>query len=163
MFSAIKKAVLGALEGLPHRHIFGVDGLYLTRWNLGDVGPARVYLHRFNRGDEDKELHNHPWAWAFSLMLAGGYVEHRLCSQGIVWRRVVRPGAVNVIRANDFHKVELRGGPAWTLFVTGPKAQSWGFLDPLSREFTPWREFLRQKELDAEQHANPAGPKAGAA
>lgn len=40
--------------------------------------PFSVYLHRFERPDMDIELHNHPFKWALSLILAGGYVEKRI-------------------------------------------------------------------------------------
>ena len=32
--------------------------------------------------------------------------------------------------AGDAHRIELDAGPAWTLFVTGPKYREWGFHCP---------------------------------
>ena len=40
---------------------------------------------------------------------------------------------------NMAHRIELTDGPCWTLFVTGPKYQEWGFLCP--RGFVHWKDF----------------------
>lgn len=109
--------------------------------------PA-LYLHHFHRGDDDKALHNHPWRWAVSLVLVGGYSEERRVTEPRttyrVERRLVRPGALNFISHNTFHRVDLLD-PAegsWTLFLTGPRVSSWGFWDRVTHEFIPWREFI---------------------
>ena len=98
-----------------------------------------VYLHRFYRSDADRELHNHPWRWALALILRGGYTEEY--QQQLLWagkplgqpwieKRVMRPGSLNVITHETFHRVELlhpdRG--AWSLFVAGPRFRDWGFV-----------------------------------
>lgn len=103
-----------------------------------------LYLHRFHRGDDEQELHNHPWRWAVSLILAGGYVEERRCDGGEVKTRIVRPGRLNVIRSDDFHRVELLDEDAWSLFLVGPKFQGWGFWNRTTGKFWPWREFITQ-------------------
>jgi len=33
----------------------------------------RAYLHRLVASDPDRGLHDHPWPWAFSILLAGWY------------------------------------------------------------------------------------------
>lgn len=104
-----------------------------------------VYLHRFHRSDEDADPHNHPWRWSASLILAGGYIEHRKNAFGGLSSRLFSPGNVNVIRANDFHLVHLVDGDAWTLFFAGPKVQSWGFFDLARRVFVPWREYIDRR------------------
>lgn len=127
-------------------HTHGTEYLlrtYLTprRW------PVSVFLHHFFRGDDDRELHNHPWEVSIGLILAGGYVEERLRTRGIRVRRF-RPGSINVIRANDFHRVTLldpaRG--CWTLFLTFRRVQDWGFLDRLTGKFIPWREHVERRD-----------------
>jgi len=119
----------------------------------GAVWPNKalgVYLHHFHKGDDEPELHNHPWRLAVSLVLAGGYVEERREADDTVTTRVVRPGAVNVIRSTTFHRVELLDGrEAWTLFVVGPKFTGWGFWSRTSKEFTPWREFINARRTEA--------------
>ena len=110
----------------------------------GDSGFA-VHLHGFHRGDDDLDLHNHPWKWSFSFILAGGYREERRTADNRVETRIVRPGHVNIIRGSDYHRVELLEDDAWSIFVTGPKASSWGFWNRVTKKVTPWREFIREK------------------
>lgn len=64
---------------------------------------------------------------------------------GRVRTRRVRPGMVNFIRANDFHRVGLVGKDSWSLFIAGPRMQSWGFFDWKVRRVIPWREFIARK------------------
>jgi len=48
----------------PTFTIYGRDGLpYMSRYRVVDIGKerGRIYLNHFHRGDEDAELHNHPW------------------------------------------------------------------------------------------------------
>src|SRR5437588_5646356 len=35
----------------------------------------------------------------------------------------------NFLRGSDFHRITKLDGDVWTLFVTGPRAQSWGFRE----------------------------------
>ncbi len=108
-----------------------------VQWHDG-IG---VFLHRFHRSDADPELHNHPWRWGVSLILAGGYIEERREGLDVVTREF-EPGSVNLLFDSTFHRVELHRGEAWSLFVAGPRAQSWGFWDRSSGLYTPWREFI---------------------
>ena len=110
-----------------------------------------VYLHRFHRSDSDGALHNHPWKWARSLVLAGGYIEERRAKDWrsppwhSVERRVIRPFSWNKIDATDFHRVDLIESDCWSLFIAGPKTgESWGFWDRWTGKFLPWREFIAQ-------------------
>lgn len=131
--------------------------LYLSRWYLmGDGGPSdvphrgsrglpalfglNILLHCIHLSDNAGTFHNHPWKWALSFILRNGYVEHR---PGLPPRRVL-PFSFNLIRQEDYHWVELcEGKPAWTLFITGPRVTSWGFLR--RGNFVPWKIFLRGK------------------
>lgn len=64
-------------ERFPQKTLHGRSGPYLTRYTLADLGAhGAVYLHQFHRGDEDEDLHSHPW-WALGLRLAGRYSEER--------------------------------------------------------------------------------------
>lgn len=103
--------------------------------------PFNIYLHKFHRGDDDEALHNHPWKWSVSFVLAGGYSEERRVGE-TVERILVQPFTFNVIRDNDFHRVDLLEKDAWTIFFAGPKTQSWGFWDRHTGKFWPWREFI---------------------
>lgn len=151
----------------PPRVITGRKaGPYLTRYFLHRHGPATegmdhhegktprfgLYLHHFHRSDDAGALHSHPWKWAVSLVLKGGYSEERRrwlgkgpggpFSTSWVERRRVRPWSFNILRGSDFHRVDLNNGEAWTLFLVGPVVSSWGFWDRVTRAYTPWRKFL---------------------
>lgn len=122
-----------------------------------------VFVHEFKRGDSDAEYHNHPWFFSFSIIIAGGYVEERLKlveGQYKVVTRTLRPGMVNIIRNDDFHRVELLDGKtAWTLFVAGRRTgDSWGFLDVVSKEFLPWQEHVRRRERSTASYSNGVRP-----
>jgi hypothetical protein len=131
---------------------------YLSRWYLYPArtedreekrGQFALFLHRFHRGDDDSELHSHPWSWSVALILAGGYREERRARLGLcdaVITRAVRPWTFNIIRADDFHRVDLYEEDAWSLFLAGPKTGvDWGFWDRATGAFLPWREFITRK------------------
>lgn len=142
------------------RLITNLDGdpyllrVYLTpRWF-----KYRPMLHYFFRSDGDRALHNHPWKKSFSLILTHGYDEERLdhppdeCDAPLVVKRTLRPGNINVIKANDFHRATLREpvefdldsgcfvGGCWTFFLAGEREQDWGFWD--GEKYTPHQEYF---------------------
>lgn len=121
--------------------------LLLPRMWLPFVGSFRPMLHHFHRTDDDRELHNHPWARSFSLVLTGSYDEERLydANEGVVINRRVR--WFNTLTDKDFHRVTRLNGDVFTLFVTGKRVQDWGFYDVDTDVFTPHREFLDKKGL----------------
>lgn len=146
----LRNAFLDAAKAFPHRTIVRSDHTpYLTRYSLGQVGRWTVLLHHFHQGDQDPRCHDHPWDMSFSLMLAGGYLETRLGAHGYLWNRVVRPGALNIIRGDDFHRVELidRDAGAVTIFVTGTRVKSWGFRNHETGVVQPWREALAEQGI----------------
>jgi hypothetical protein len=121
--------------------------VYLRRWYIWPRHPednkdkGRLYLHKFYRGDNDRHLHDHPWAYQ-SLILKGGYWEHSFNPAWIKNKGFKNPdnpapqtvrkwyGPGSYIRRGDrwAHQVELDAGkPCWTLFVTEKKSRSWGF------------------------------------
>ena len=156
----------------PPRIIFDRAGKspYLSRWYLlgrptmpdgshpftedgspkeGILDPDRlfaVFLHKFHRGDDDLELHNHPWKWAVSIVLSGGYREERRRGApekgGAVSVRNVLPFDINLIHHDTFHRVELLAEDAWSLFIAGPREKNWGFWNRTSGRYLPWREFI---------------------
>jgi hypothetical protein len=140
---------------LPFRTITSPDGRpYLTRWYVWPKGPRTaedavtptapfaVFIHFFHRSDEDRELHNHPWDKSVALILKGGYHEER--EDGF---RTFRPGDINVISKDDYHRVELlypKKG-SWSLFIAGKNVGSWGFKDERTGRHIPWKEYLGGK------------------
>lgn len=138
---------------LPSRTIESeVEGPYLTRFYLWPLRPRTseehdgfaVFLHFFWRGDQDQDLHNHPWRTSFSIILAGGYREERFDKTGSIVSTVKRPGDFNLIRDNDFHRVDLihPSWGSWSLFVAGARTQEWGFKNRLSQAYVPWQVYL---------------------
>ena len=88
-------------------------------------GPA-IFLHHFVASDPEVAVHSHPWGWSASLILAGGYREER-CDGGSFVVREYGPGDVNVLKADDRHRIDLLGPDCWTLFLAGNFEKSWGF------------------------------------
>ena len=70
-------------------------------------------------------------------------------------RREIKPFRLNFIRANDFHRVELRGRTAQTLFLAGPRTQDWGFLDPKTGEYLPWKVHMQLRGQTTESERAP--------
>lgn len=118
------------------------------RWPDEPVQPA---LHHFLRSDEDHELHNHPFAWSFSIVLVGGYREERRRWTGerfAIDTKDVVAGQINVILATTYHRVDLLYPETWILFVMGPRTgEDWSFWDRETGETTPHGEFLEKKRL----------------
>jgi len=137
--------------------IYVNDNPYLLRCHILNhfwIFPA-VYLHYFYRGDEDRSLHNHPWKWAYSLILSGGYLEekpHFYCPiTGKMQRkkRRVSPWSINRITQDDFHRVSLTNLACWTLFIPGPYIQKWGFIDDYGNfeDFTKYADTGKRVPL----------------
>jgi hypothetical protein len=153
-------AEYGESSGVPKVVLHGTTGPYLTRYMLHDGSAGRTYLHQFHRPDEDREYHDHPWAFT-AYVLVGSYTEARLVERlELVEGRtapVLAPnlqvrfaGTSYTIGASEWHRIESLCGQSsvWTIVQTGPKEKSWGFFDPNTGRKTPWREFLRMKGLD---------------
>ncbi|OUL25856.1 hypothetical protein BV378_14060 [Nostoc sp. RF31YmG] len=122
------------------------DGAYLLRWWLIPRNRAlNVYLHCFLRSDDDRALHDHPWAWC-SLLLKGSYVEHTIRAGGIHSRRVRQSGGLRCALPSTAHRVEiLPGEGAWTIFITGPRMRLWGFHCP-EQGWINYRRFTAARE-----------------
>lgn len=133
---------IAAPDGSPY-----LSRLLLPRIRLPYLGTVRPMLHQFHRPDDDRELHNHPWARAWSLILTGSYVEERLADPvtGTTATKIVR--WFNALTDRDFHRVVSLHGDVFTLFVTGDRVQDWGFYDVGRDEFTPHRDFFKKKEM----------------
>jgi hypothetical protein len=147
-----QRAALGRITQYFHREpdfiIGGKEDPYLLRWWVIPRNRFfNIYLHKFLRDDDDRALHDHPWA-SLSIILRGGYIEHM---PGKVRRR--RVGRIVFRRATHAHRVELfrprfwwnspielnQAIPAWTLFITGPRVREWGFHCP--QGWRHWKDF----------------------
>lgn len=160
-FRSIGYAIIArAIRRSPDFVIGGEDDPYLMRWWLIPRNRwFNVYLHLFLRSDDDRALHDHPWA-SCSLLIEGRYTEIVPQSRGwfagldammgVVEAIERRPGRPVFRGASAAHRLELhrdaqgREKPVWSLFITGPKVREWGFWCP--KGWRHWREFCAVDE-----------------
>ncbi|KAA9133474.1 hypothetical protein F3N42_03740 [Marinihelvus fidelis] len=130
----------------PDFVVGGHENPYLLRWWVIPRNRFfNVYLHLFLRDDDDRALHDHPWANC-SVLLRGSYTEHTIAAGGIHRREVLKPGAVRFRWSGKFaHRVELHDGSCWTLFITGPVYRHWGFHCP-EKGWVHWKEFTAAED-----------------
>jgi hypothetical protein len=109
--------------GLPY-----LDRYFAAGWSPTNrrSGPA-IFLHHFVASDPQLEVHSHPWGWSASLILSGGYREERCRADGQVEVREYHPGEVNVLRAEDQHRIDLLSHECWSVFLAGSFEKPWGF------------------------------------
>lgn len=105
-------------------------------------------VHHIRSSDEGRDFHDHPWTF-LSLILRGGYYEERpyegpllpakaidryMCgSTGKEYTRsVYNAPRLLLRRARQWHRLrlptELQECGTWTLVLTMPRCQDWGFL-----------------------------------
>lgn len=122
----IRRFLLWLTARLPVKVIGRPGQPYVEWYHLATVfGLFRIQLHRFVRSDPDG-LHDHPWGWACSLILAGWYLEERRDRS-----RVRGAGSFYRLTGDTFHRVVLpHGADVWTLFIHGPYVKHWGFMLP---------------------------------
>lgn len=134
-----------------------------------------IYLHKFVLSDEDRALHDHPWANA-SILISGDYIEWvRVPEECTAIKEVNESfgrhqGFCYFRRASTAHRVQLiaqlkpthislnedgnfgLGGeliynPVITLFITGPKVRDWGFW--CSKGWRRWQDFCDERDYGA--------------
>lgn len=129
-----------AMQREPDFVIGGSERPYLFRWFVIPRNRLfNVYLHKFLRSDDDRALHDHPWA-NLSILLRGEYTEH-LIDAGGIHRRVKRKAGDWHFRPSGkiAHRVEI-DQPCWSLFLTGPAYREWGFHCP-EQGWIHWKRF----------------------
>lgn len=126
--------------------------LYLTRYHLFRCKWFRVFLHHIHLPDGDRDLHNHPWPNAFSLILRGGYEERWIGQDSgyrrrrYVYGRTLRAGTqiqgkyVNRLTPDCYHRIDSVFPKTWTLFFAGRRSRRWGFL--VNGEHIDWTTYL---------------------
>lgn len=123
----------------PDFVVHNAFGPYLNRWHLIPRNRwLNVYLHRFDGSDEDRALHDHPWA-SLSLMLKGALIEVTHND-----RKLIRAGALRLRGPKFAHRLEHVGITTWTLFITGPRVRDWGFHCP--NGWKHWRDFTDARD-----------------
>lgn len=152
----MRRRVLFWLSGFLRVSFIPRDGApYLERYRVFSGLGINVWLHRFVQADPNESLHDHPWAWAYTLVLVGGYLQEQmigLCPDvGLALRLDgVSAPAVRRIRPCDFHKIIRAEPDTWTLFIApARRCKGWGFLEDegpalLSRDAIRGRLFALQ-------------------
>lgn len=138
---------------VPYRHIKGADGsVYMYRyWLFNRYDSPKhakrwpsIRLHHIMREDIDRHSHDHPWTWARTIIMKGWYIEER---PGDPLAYVREAGHTGLLRHGSYHRIaEVSEGGVWTLFVTGPKVDSWGFLVDGKR--VEYRDYLGEDVAD---------------
>ena len=135
---------------------------YLIRYYLLFVDrvnfPFNIFIHKFMKGDDDEDPHDHPWGF-FHIILSSGYwenvpmniSEHKF-DRGFckIWRPA---GYWNIVSSDYTHRIELRDGEPkpWTIFVPFKRNNHWGFWIK-QNDTEPWvkqnnEDYLRNKDV----------------
>lgn len=133
----MRRMLMALSARLPVRIISDNGQPYLERYFLAECLGVRMYLHRFVGSDPDRGLHDHPWRWAFSLILAGWYIEERRDGDHMRSR-------FNALTADTFHRVVLPVGArdCWTLFIHRARdVKPWGFLRTFDDGTAIWVKY----------------------
>ena len=134
--------LLGRRWGVDISTVYVGTQRYLDRWILY-VNGYTLRLHRFWRGDDDRASHTHPW-WFVTFPLTG-YFEHLFARGTFVGTRYVSARRFHYRDAYFEHYVigtgrRLHGEPWWTIVLTGPKRDTWGFY-PEPGKFINWKDY----------------------
>lgn len=157
-------ALIARAMRTPFFHLPGyMERYWLVKprwWTLG----CSVRVHHILRSDLDRALHDHPWPFV-TVILRGCYSEERpLLEAPPLWTaheptlsRWYGPGSILVRRATSRHRLTLpRHATVWTLFIMGPRRQSWGFYTREGKvhwsDYLPSAEATRQRQALATQH-----------
>lgn len=129
----------------PYEHI----GNYMQRFWLIPYGTKWAFdgaarIHCILRSDDDRAFHDHPWPY-ISLILRGEYVEVTPVFESGIYvgehRTAYGPGSLIFRKAKSWHRLEVeKGKVVWTLFITLPYQQRWGFLtNPEHKVY--WKDY----------------------
>lgn len=122
----------------PYLHIFHKGDLYMGRWWLFNPQtadtplkykwlPVSIRLHHICQPDAGRDLHDHPFD-ARTIILKGEYKEIRDVHGSYV-DYVRKTGDTATITIGEFHRItKISEGGVWTVFITGPRKNNWGFL-----------------------------------
>jgi hypothetical protein len=114
--------------------------------------PFNIFIHKFMKGDDDEDMHDHPWGF-FHIILSGGYWEEVPYDQndlnkGIqkIWRE---SGYWNCVSADYKHRIELQDNiKPWTIFIPLNKRSEWGFWVKKNQiwEKIPFNIYIKNKK-----------------
>lgn len=148
----------------------GCGSPYLIRLTLFTIFGYSLKLHVFLRGDEDRELHDHPWGF-WTWLIVGEYFEE------VPWSQVSenhhkfnllpppgKPDLALITQGNDDnvhvfihrkagdldyrppewrHRVTIQN-PVVTIVLTRGKVREWGFWTV--KGWIPWTKFVSNRD-----------------
>lgn len=135
--------------GIPASRVF-TDGTGPVTWRrpiaklLQKLGIA-VRVHEILASDAGRDCHDHPWSFV-TVILKGGYHESRYNAEGqFIGVKYHGPGSILYRPAHTWHRLDVPNGMVTTtLFITGPKKQTWGFN--VKGKKVPYHEYLAEKK-----------------
>lgn len=131
----------------PDFIIGGEENPYMLRWYIIPRNRLlNVYMHKVLRSDEPL-YHDHPW-WSLGIILEGAYYEHTPSIDGDT-KTAFERCKVKFRNGQYLHWLEVKDGPVWTLFMTGPKFKEWGFICP--RGWVHWKEATRKADANGNE------------
>jgi hypothetical protein len=116
--------------------------------------PSHAFVHEIHSADGDRHMHDHPWKWAASVILSGGYTERRIghwTSDGktINWFPVVerthRVGDLSLLNPKEYHSIVAVEPNTVTLFLCGREISDWGFL--VDGEHVPHSAYFKRSDV----------------
>lgn len=120
-----KPIIWGQYLGIPNQP-------YMRRW-VFDFFFFSIRVHHWYSSDDLEYQHNHAW-WFWTLTLWGQYND--ISDVGTVCHT---PFHLRYRPANHFHSVWVVK-PCWTILLTGPYKQDWGFK--VGQRFVKARRFF---------------------
>jgi hypothetical protein len=144
----LAKAAIKYSESRPHDFAVGGDNNpYMLRWWWIPRNKwFNVYIHKFLKDDDDRALHDHPWA-SLSILCQGAIRENYIyLTRGgqmmSAWRDLLT-GGLPLYRSSTFsHRIIVM--PAenlpLTIFITGPKIREWGFH--CLKGWRHWKDYV---------------------
>lgn len=153
LIAKIAEPLIAEAKQTPYFHLED----YMNRWWLhregarnADGSPAvqAGRIHEILRSDDDRDLHDHPFAYT-TIILKGGYWEETPVDParpaGERRREWHGPGSILQRKASDAHRLIVPAGKtATTLFMTGARIKEWGFWTPDG--WVHWRRYLNIPE-----------------
>lgn len=138
------KAALRLTYSRPADFVIGLDeDPYMLRWFwIPRNKYFNVYVHMFFRDDDDRALHDHPWA-SLSLLCRGTILEHyQDPNQEGLSTKHISPGQWSYRPATFAHRLSVpkQNYLPVTVFITGPRFRHWGFHCP--KGWRHWKDFV---------------------
>lgn len=151
----MSKSHWGLFSGID----IGTDGdPYLDRLRIFETPWVSLYLHHIHREDRERDPHDHPWAWFWSLVLCGAYSEAYYPDKADHLRCRTRTHlrfSLHRVGREAAHLISAVHGPLWTLVLTGPDKGTWGFYR--QGQYVNWRDYVGPAAADSFEARKAAG------